>query len=86
MSDHELVDLAQDVDVRCRLHGDFVHRSGAVAQEYLNHLKETVRMRTGTLEIRGGMSTSTYRSRCELLVPPLNRALIGGNKYEDNDM
>ena len=36
MSDHELVELAQDVDVRCRLHGDFVLRSGAVAHEYFD--------------------------------------------------
>ena len=33
MSDHELVELAQDVDVRCRLHEDFVLRSGAVTHE-----------------------------------------------------
>src|SRR5665647_1409938 len=31
-------------------------------------------------------STSTSRSRCEHLVPPLNPALEGGYKYEDNDM
>jgi hypothetical protein len=31
-------------------------------------------------------STSTSRSRCELLVPPLNPALKGRHKYEDNDM
>ena len=36
MSDHELVELAQDVDLRCRLHGDFVVRSGAVAHEYFD--------------------------------------------------
>ena len=36
MPDHELVELAQDVDARCRLHGDFVLRSGAVAHEYFD--------------------------------------------------
>jgi orotate phosphoribosyltransferase len=36
VSDHELVELAQDVDVRCRLHGDFVLRSGTVAHEYFD--------------------------------------------------
>ena len=36
MSDDELVELAQGVDVRCRLHGDFVLRSGAVAHEYFD--------------------------------------------------
>jgi len=36
VSDHELVELAQDVDARCRLHGDFVLRSGAVAQGYFD--------------------------------------------------
>ncbi len=36
MSDQELVELAQDVDVRCRLRGDFVVRSGAVTHEYFD--------------------------------------------------
>jgi orotate phosphoribosyltransferase len=36
VSDHELVELAQDVDVRCRLHGDFILRSGTVAHEYFD--------------------------------------------------
>jgi hypothetical protein len=31
-------------------------------------------------------STSTSRSGCELLVPPLNPALGGGDRYENNDM
>lgn len=42
MSDHELVELARDVDARCRLHGEFVLRSGAVAHEYFDkYLFET---------------------------------------------
>ena len=42
MSDHALVELAQDVDVRCRLRGDFVLRSGAVTHEYFDkYLFET---------------------------------------------
>ena|SRR6266540_5433388 len=36
MSDRELVDLARDVDARCRLHGEFVLRSGTVAHEYFD--------------------------------------------------
>jgi len=36
VSDHELVELAQDVDARCRLHGNFVLRSGSVAHEYFD--------------------------------------------------
>jgi orotate phosphoribosyltransferase len=36
VSDHELVELAQDIDLRCHLHGDFVVRSGAVTHEYFD--------------------------------------------------
>ena len=36
MSGRDLVVLAQDVDVRCRLRGDFVVRSGAVTHEYFD--------------------------------------------------
>ena len=36
MSDRDLVELVRDVDVRCRLHGDFVLRSGAVTHEYFD--------------------------------------------------
>jgi len=36
VSDQELVELAQDIDVRCRLRGDFVVRSGAVTHEYFD--------------------------------------------------
>jgi len=36
VSDRDLVELVRDVDVRCRLHGDFVLRSGAVTHEYFD--------------------------------------------------
>ena len=44
MSDQELVELAQDVDVRCRLRGDFVVRSGAVTREYFDKYLERARI------------------------------------------
>jgi orotate phosphoribosyltransferase len=36
VSDTDLVELARDVDARCRLRGTFVLRSGAVADEYFD--------------------------------------------------
>lgn len=42
MTDRGLVELARDVDARCRIHGEFVLRSGQVAQEYFDkYLFET---------------------------------------------
>ncbi|HXZ64619.1 MAG TPA: orotate phosphoribosyltransferase [Streptosporangiaceae bacterium] len=36
MADTELIQLARDVDARCRLRGEFVLRSGQVAHEYFD--------------------------------------------------
>ncbi len=36
MTDRELQQLARDVDARCRLHGEFLLRSGTVAGEYFD--------------------------------------------------
>jgi orotate phosphoribosyltransferase len=36
MTDPELIQLARDVDARCRLRGEFVLRSGQVAGEYFD--------------------------------------------------
>jgi orotate phosphoribosyltransferase len=36
MADPELMQLARDVDTRCRLRGEFVLRSGQVASEYFD--------------------------------------------------
>jgi orotate phosphoribosyltransferase len=36
MADQELIQLARDVDTRCRLRGEFVLRSGQVASEYFD--------------------------------------------------
>lgn len=36
MTDRELKQLARDVDARCRLHGEFLLRSGTVADEYFD--------------------------------------------------
>jgi orotate phosphoribosyltransferase len=36
VADAELTQLARDIDARCRLHGEFVLRSGQVAAEYFD--------------------------------------------------
>lgn len=36
MADAHMIQLARDIDARCRLHGNFVLRSGQVADEYFD--------------------------------------------------
>jgi orotate phosphoribosyltransferase len=36
MTNARMIQLARDIDVRCRLHGSFVLRSGQIAGEYFD--------------------------------------------------
>jgi orotate phosphoribosyltransferase len=36
MADAQMIQLARDIDARCRLHGSFVLRSGQIADEYFD--------------------------------------------------